>query len=104
MSRAAAAPEIGPRVDVAKRHQRLQRPRKMVKRAEILRVVDYYPPAGPAFAKPAGDLIQLGGLVLPDARKTRTRDRWITASYLVAITVAMIGWLWLIAWMAMWLV
>jgi hypothetical protein len=102
MSRAAAAPEIGPRVDIAKPHQRLQRPRKIVNRAEILRAPDHYPPAGST--KPAGDLILLGGSVLSDARKAGIRDHWIAASYLVAITLAMIGWLWLIAWMTMRLV
>jgi hypothetical protein len=96
-----AAPEIRPRVDIAKRHQRLQRPRKMAKRAESLRVGDYYPPAGSTLAKPANDLIPFGDSVLSDALKPGIRDRWMTASYLVAITVAMIGWLWLIASMAM---
>jgi hypothetical protein len=100
MSRAAAAPEIGPRVEIAKRHQQL-RPRKMVKRAEILSAGDYCPPAGPALAKPSSDLIPHGGSVLPDARKARIRGYWLNGSYLIAIAVTMIGWLWLIAWTAM---
>jgi hypothetical protein len=29
------------------------------------------------------------------------RRCWLTASYLVAIVLAMIGWLWFIAWIAM---
>ncbi len=29
------------------------------------------------------------------------RDTWMKANYIVAISVATIGWLWLIAWTAM---
>jgi hypothetical protein len=96
-----AAPKIKPRTDVAKDYQPLPRPRKMVKRAEILRAGDYCPPVGTPPEKPSSDLIPIGGFVLSDARKARIRGYWINGSYLVAITVAMIGWLWLIAWMAM---
>ena len=100
----APAPEIRPRADIAKGPPWLHRPRKMVKRGEVLREGAYSPPAAPALAKPAGDLIPLGDVALSETRKTKMRDRLITASYLVAVTVAMIGWLWLIAWMAMRLV
>ena len=92
-----AAPKIKPRADPAKSYQSSQRSRKMVK----LRAGDYCPPAGTPLAKPSHDLIPLSGVVFSGARKTRIRGYCINLSYLVAITVAMIGWLWLIAWTAM---
>jgi hypothetical protein len=92
-----AAPKIKPRADLAKGYQSSQRPRNLVK----LRAGDYCPPAGTPLAKPSRDLMPLGGIVFSGARKNRIRGRWINLSYLVAITVAMIGWLWLIAWTAM---
>ena len=92
-----AAPKIKPRADPAKSYQSSQRSRKMVKP----RAGDYCPPAGTPLAKPSRDLIPLGGVVFSGARKNRIRGYWINLSYLVAITVAMIGWLWLIAWTAM---
>jgi hypothetical protein len=55
-------------------------------------------------AKPSGDHIPLGGFVLSAAQRAEMRRYWLTANYLVAITLAMIGWLWLIAWVAMQLI
>jgi hypothetical protein len=37
-------------------------------------------------------------------RRDDIRRYWMIANYLVAITLAMIGWLWLIAWIAMQLI
>lgn len=91
------APKIKPKADVAKGYQPSQRSRKIVK----LRVGDYCPPAGTRLAKPSRDLMPLSGIVFSGARKTRIRGYWINLSYLVAVTVSMIGWLWLIAWTAM---
>jgi hypothetical protein len=32
---------------------------------------------------------------------TRLRQRWMKINYSIAVALAMIGWLWLIAWIAM---
>jgi hypothetical protein len=52
-------------------------------------------------AKPSSDHIPLGGLFFGrPMSKDGMRRYWMIVNYLVAITLAMIGWIWLIAWIA----
>jgi hypothetical protein len=58
---------------------------------------------GPTEAKPSGDHIPLGGFVRAGPafmRRGNVRRYWIAANYFVAVALAMMGWLWLIVWMA----
>jgi hypothetical protein len=62
---------------------------------------DIFPcPSGSTWAKPSGDHIALGGFVLFVQRQNNVRRSWMTVIYLVALAIAMMGWLWLIVWLA----
>jgi hypothetical protein len=37
-------------------------------------------------------------------RKSKARSYWVAANYCVGIVIVMIGWFWLIAWIAMHLI
>jgi hypothetical protein len=56
-----------------------------------------FPQASGPTAKPSGDYIPLGGFVF---YLSAMRQTWMKANYFVAIAVAMMGWLWLIVWIA----
>jgi hypothetical protein len=70
--------------------------------ARYQRCTGHFPQVRPTAAKPSGDHIAPGGFCLSaePMRRDDMRRYWMSANYLIAITLAMIGWLWLIAWIA----
>jgi hypothetical protein len=57
-----------------------------------------FPQVRTTSAKPSGDHIPLAALFI--VREKRMRYHWMKVVYLLAIALAMIGWLWFIGWCA----
>jgi hypothetical protein len=51
-------------------------------------------------AKPSGDHIPLGGFVRSALSQSNVRRSWMSTTFFVALAIAMMGWLWLIVWVA----
>jgi len=62
---------------------------------------DIFPKSGPPWQNRQAIILRLAALFIGRAmRRDDMRRYWMNATYLVATTLAMIGWLWLIAWVA----
>jgi hypothetical protein len=60
----------------------------------------FSPSPDPPWQSRRAIILRLAALFIGRPRRDDMRRYWMIANYLVAIALAMIGWLWLIAWIA----